>query len=484
MTRFKLKKNIMSFKKYLKIFLLCLFCLNVKAQDVNIKIHLLGAYSSKVSIMPLVGTSALKPIIEKQGLKNGNVIYLTIPKENLPGQFMIRFDYQEKVSSTPYPSEKYIFIGSQDIELWVRPKHVNNPDSTFFQKGEKENSLFVAFSNENGKLKGQMGLLQGLLMGIDQPKSKFYSSIVEEYERRRLEYNKWISAEIEKYHETFVSNTFQFQYVPPSDWKGSQTDRMFSLIEHYFDNQDFKNPLLIKTTDLKEWMNSYVNLYGTMSRTVVLRDSLFALAGKRAIEKAKLGNPLVYGWMVDYFYKGYTGFNMAPGIKMLEPYLDDPRCLTSKKLEIEKRLQGIESIRPGMIAPDFTTKNDSGKPVQFLNYKTNARYKLVLFWSADCQHCKDLVKDLYPWYLQAGGKKVMEVFALSVDYTDTETKVWKEAIKKLSGWENFKAEGGINGPTASVYFVLGTPVMVLVDAKTNKIVALPETIEQLQGEMK
>lgn len=487
MNTFKLKIIIMSLKKQLKIFSLCLLsCLAVKvqAQDVNIKIHLLEVYSSKVSLLPLVGPGAMKPIIEKAGIKNGDVAVLTVPKDKLPGQFVLRFDYQEKQSSNPYPSEKYIFIGDQDLELWVKPKYVNNPDSTFFQKDEKENSLFVAFGKENGKLKGQMGLLQGLLMGYDQPKSRFYQSVIDEYEKRRVDYNKWISSEIQKHQDAFVSNSFQFQYVPVSDWKGSETDRMYSLIEHYFDNINFENSMIIKTNDLKEWMNSYVNLYGTMSTTVAIRDSLFALAGHRAIEKAKLGNPLVYGWMVDYFYKGYEGFNMAVGIKMLEPYLNDPRCLTSKRLEIEKRLQGIESIRLGGIAPDFATKDDIGRPIQFLNYKTKARYKLVFFWSADCQHCKDLVKEMYPWYLQVGGKKVMEVFALSVDFTDTETKAWEEAKAKLPGWKNFKAKGGINGPDAAAYFVLATPTMILVDAKTNKIVALPETVEQLEKEMK
>ena len=187
----------------------------------------------------------------------------------------------------------------------------------------------------------------------------------------------------------------------------------------------FQDPLLAKTVDLRDWMNNYVNLYGARATTVALRDSLFALAGKTAIEKAKSGHPLVYGWMVDYFFKGYEGFNIAKGMQMLQPYMEDPRCLTTKRLEIERRLQGIETIRPSVVAPDFTTTDAAGKPVSFLNYKTSSRFKLILFWSADCQHCKEMVAKLYPWYLQVGGKRQMEVFAISVDYTETEVKAWK-----------------------------------------------------------
>ncbi len=450
------------------------------AQNVELKVHVMSVYSTKISLLPLSGSGALSPIIEKADVKNGEVSVLSIPAERTPGQFVLRFDYRDKESGNPYPSERYFFVGSQNLELWANPKAINNPDSTWFQKGERENTLSAEFVKENGKRRTQLSLLQNLLLGYDQPKSAFYNNAAGEYEKRRTEYNAWLSGEIQKHSDVFASRTFQFQYIPSVDFKGTEGDRMRNVMSHYFDYIDFKDPLLAKTADLKDWMNGYVNLYGTLATSVALRDSLFTLAGQRAIEKAKSGHPLVYGWMVDYFYKGYEGFNISKGIQMLEPYLQDPRCLTTKRLEIEKRLQGIESIRYGSIAPDFLTTDAAGKTVKFHAYKTDAPYKLVMFWSADCQHCKDLVEKLYPWYIKAGGKKTMDVFAISVDFTDTEIKVWEEAKNKLAGWKHSLAKGGINSPEASAYFILSTPVLVLVDSRTNKIVALPETVEDLE----
>ncbi len=466
--------------------LLVLYALpfDIKAQDVNLKIHLEGVYSSKISLLPLAGANALKPIIEKPGIKQGEIVSLIVPKDRLPGEFVLRFDYQDKESSTPYPSEKYIFINNQNLELWAKPKFINNPDSTRFQRDEKENALFLSFSKENAAKKEQLALLQNFLMNYDQPQSVFYTAGTDEYENRRKEYNEWIINQIQQNKEAFVSRTFPFQYVQKIEWKGKEPDRMNSLISHYFDDMDFKDPLLVKTSGLKDWMNKYVNLYGAMSTTIALRDSLFTLAGKIAIEKAKTGHPLVYGWMVDYFYKGYEGFNIAAGIKMLEPYLQDPRCLTTKRLEIEKRLQGIETLVPGVIAPDFTAKDETGKPVQFRSYKTNAQYKLLLFWSADCMHCKDMVAKLYPFYQQAGNKGLLDVFAISVDFTDTEIKAWEDAKAKLTGWKHSRPDGGINSQVANAYFILATPVMILIDSKTNKIIDLPDSVEQLEKTMK
>ncbi len=471
---------------YIYAILICvaMFIQNITAQDVNLKIHLSKVYSSKIGLIPLAGTGSLKPIIEKSGIKNGETVVLTIPKDKLPGQFVLRFDYEEKEGSTPYPSERYIFVNKQDLEFWVQPKAINNPDSTYFQKGEKENTLFAEFTKNNMKRKEQLGLLQNFLMSYDQPQSKFYNVGIEEYENRRKEYNSWITSQIDLHKDAFVSCTFPFQYVQPIVWKGTEKDRMTSLMAHYFDGMDFKNPLLAKTSDLKDWMNKYVNLYGAMSTTVALRDSLFALAGKRAIEKAKLGHPLVYGWMVDYFYTGFESFNISSGIKMLEPYLNDPYCLTNKRQAIEVRLKGMETLVVGSLAPDFPWKLKSGKEIQFHDFKTEAKYKLVLFWSADCQHCKELLAKLYPWYQNPVYKDLMDVFAISLDETDTEIAAWDKAVVNYPTFKHKRAEKGIRSTEASAYFVLATPTMILVDAKTNQIVALPENVEQLEKEMK
>lgn len=462
----------------------CLAGIQATAQDRKLKIYIQGVFASKVSILPAVGQNALKPIYESPLIKAGESVTITLPADQLPGQFVLRCNYQETASSNPYPSERNLFVNREDLEMWVRPKAINNPDSTYFAQGEKENHLFAEFAESNAKHRTQLGLLQNFLMGYDQPQSAFFSQGAREYENRRLQYNKWIESQIKKDKESFVSNTYTFEYLPSITWKGSEEQRMESLVEHYFDNIDVSNPLLVRTPQLRTWTDQYVNIYGTRATSIALRDSLFTLAGKRAIEQVKSGHPLLYGWMVDYFYRGYEGFNISAGVKMLEQYLADPRCLTTRRMEIEKRLQGIESIRPGATAPDLSLTDQTGKSIQFYNYKKNAAYKLLLFWSADCQHCLELVRKLHPWSISDGAKSSMEVVAVSLDFTDTEIAKWENERAKLTGWKHVHAKGGINSPEASAYYVLATPVMILVDPTTNKIIALPESIQQLQDSLK
>ncbi len=450
-----------------------------QSQDLSITIHLRGLYESKISLLAMSGSRTYKPIVEVSAVKDGETTKLTVSKEQLPGEMVLRFDYKENESSTPYPSEKNIFIYAQDLELWVSPKYCNNADSTWFQKGELENTTFVQFSKENGKKKEQLGLLQSFLMTYEDMGSKFYQQGIKEYEQRRIDYNKWLIARTQQDKALFVSNLYGFQYVPAISLKGTETDRIYSLINNYFDGIDFKDPLVIKTSNLNKWMDNYVNLYGQLATSAALRDSLFPEAGKTAIEKARQGHPLVYGWMVDYFYRGYEANGITAGMKILEPYMNDPNCLTTKRQEIERRLKGMETLVAGTIAPDIALKDVSGNLFELSSFQTKCRYILLVFWSAGCSHCVEMVDQLYPWQHQPEMQQKTEVIAISLDETETEVKAWEVKIKGLAGWRHMRAEEGVRSKVASDYYVLATPVMVLLDAKTREIVAMPNTVGEL-----
>lgn len=484
----KLKKH---FREKGFVFVITVLCwlavpfnLNAQTLDVGITIHLRGVYESKITLLTLSGSKTFKPVTEVHEIKDGEKTGITLSSGLLPGEYVLRFDYKENETSTPYPSEKYIFINNQDLELWVNPKYCNNPDSSYFQKDEKENTAFALFSKENGKQKEKLALLQNFLMNYDDTGSKFYRQGIREYEQRRQTYNQWLLIRVQQDKVLFVSTLYRFQYVPETSWKGSETDRIKSLVNHYFDGMDFKDTLLIKTSYLNKWMDSYVNLFGQLSTTVALRDSLFPLAGRTAIEKARKGHPVVYGWMVDYFYRGYESNGIEPGMKILEPYMNDPDCLTSKRQEIARRLKGMETMVAGNTAPDITMKDTEGNLFELNKLKTQCKYILVLFWSAGCSHCMELTDQLYPWQKHPEIRQKIEVVAISLDETDTEIKAWEKKIPELQGWKHLRATEGIRSKAASDYFVLATPVMVLLDAKTKAINAVPNTLNELMTAIK
>lgn len=449
------------------------------AQSKNITIHLRGVSEAKISLMPMSGSKQFKTVAELRSVRNGETASLPVPAEYLPGEFVLRFDYKEKPESTPYPGEKHILIGNDDVELWVHPMFANNPDSTWFSKDEKENAAFVSFSKENSLQKLKIGLLQQFLMEYDSPDSEFYQQGIKEYEKRRAAYNQWLDQKVKEDAALFASSLYRFSYLPEILFQGDEKTRMLSLIAHYFDGIDFSDPVIIKTAQMNEWMNSYVNLHGQMATTVALRDSLIPAAARSAIEKARLGDPLVYGWMVDYFYRGFETNDMPQGMKVLEPYLNDPACLTTKRMEIERRLKGMESLKPGIIAPDFSLIDRDKTIFTLSTFRSEQKYILIVFWSADCSHCKETIDVVYPWSLKAEVKQHLAIVAVSLDETETEVAAWEKKSTELNGWKHLRATEGINSKIANDYFILATPVMVLLDAKTRKIIAMPGTPGEL-----
>lgn len=463
---------------FLYIFLLSFG--SVEAKDASITIHLRGVYESVITLLPLSGSNALQALHVVEGVKNGDKGIIMVAENDLPGEFVLRFDYKENPTSDPYPSEKRIIINNQDMELWVHPIYCNNPDSTWFQEDERENTTYLKFIQENGRRKNILGLLQNFLLNYDDTRSAFFRQGIVEYEKRRNEYNQWIDVEIKRHKALFVSALFRFQRVPPIDWEGSETARKQSLRNNYFEGMDFSDPLILKTPNMKEWMDGYVNLYGELATSVPLRDSLFTLAGKNAIEEVRDKDPLIYGWMVDYFFDGYESFNITEGIKMLEPYLNDPNCLTAKRQEINKRLAGIEKLVPGITAPNIIMQDMDNNLFELNTYLTEKDYILLLFWSADCVHCSETTDKLFRFSQLSEINKKLDIVAISVDETDIEIQAWTKKMPMMTGWIHLLAEEGIRSKVVNDYFILGIPVMILLDAETKDIIALPETVEELE----
>jgi hypothetical protein len=63
--------------------------------------------------------------------------------------------------------------------------------------------------------------------------------------------------------------------------------------------------------------------------------------------------------------------------------------------------------------------------------------------------------------------------------TNIEVQAWQYKIKELYGWINMRASEGLRSKVANDYYILGVPAMILLNAKTKEIIALPESLEQL-----
>jgi len=458
-------------------------------QDTNVRhltVHLQGVFEAKISLIPFVGLKAITPIAEVPDVKNGETAVIKIPAQYLPGEFLLRFDYRVKKTDSPYPAEKSVFINKQDIELSVNPPYSNNSDYTKFSEGETENTVYSRFMKENNKRRMPIEMLRQFLLSYDRPKSKFYTQAVKEFEQRRLGYNTYLGNQARRYRQLYVSRLFQFQHIPDmpaTAWSGSENERLNQIIKHYFEGIDFSDPLIIRSRELHRFMDGYMRLYGAQAATKELRDSLFTEAGRIACEKASHGNPKVYGWMVDYFYKGYETYNIKDGMAMLREHINNPNCLTSKREQITKRLEGMARLVPGALSPDFVSIDKEGKDFEFHKWKGKARYKLLLFSLTGCGACKRLINGLTQWYNEPKNKGKIDVVIVDLKEIKTEEERQKNVAALPPEWKYTYVKGGIDSPAAKDYAILSTPVMFLIESESNIIVSSPDNLEQLINDL-
>jgi len=95
----------------------------------------------------------------------------------------------------------------------------------------------------------------------------------------------------------------------------------------------------------------------------------------------------------------------------------------------------------------------------------------------------ELVNVLFPWQKQPEISKIINVIAISLDETDSEITSYKQKMPQLIGWTHLRAPEGIRSKVASDYYILATPEMILLDAKTKVIISTPNSLPELVKEI-
>lgn len=440
----------------------------------TLSVKLRGVYESKISLSPFNGVRVSHPIAVERGVKNGGQVLFNVPDSLLPGEFLVRFDYKATEKDHPYPSELRLYLNNENIEASVHPMYIHG--DSLVLTGDRENKVWNRFMEQNAQKRQQLALLEQLLQGYDQAGSPVWNQAAKAYEQRRVAYNKWVDSMAMAYKVLYVGHLFRFQRLQPVNWVQTQEERLSSQVANWFNEFDFNDTLALRSRQMNEYINAYVGLFGVRATTVELRDSLFTAAGALACEKASAGNPKVYGWMVDYFFNGFETYNITQGLKMLEKHIQNPNCLTSKKQEITRRLEGMKKLVPGVHAPVLRAQNAEGNEVDVKLTLKEKDYQLLIFYATDCGHCEEMFAQLSEWYDKPENKAWFAITSIALDdVPDT----WTDAHgKRAYPWTDLYAPGGVNSEAASDYYVLSTPSMFVID-KNGVLAAVPGSVRDL-----
>jgi thiol-disulfide isomerase/thioredoxin len=452
---------------------LCLPLLTI-AKETNVSLKLRGVYDAKISLSAHNGIRFAKALQVLPDVKSGQEVMITIPDSLLPGEFLFRFDYRAKQEDHPYPGETQIYLNRESIEMDVNPKYLHG--DSLILKNDRENKLWLQFMQQSSQKRMQLDLLAQFLQGYTHTHESVYRKAVKSFGKKRTEFNQWVDSIGQQNKDLYVSHLFAFSKMQPVDWTANPKERMLQQGRTFFDKLNLQDTLVLRSRQMNQFMGAYMGLFGQLSTTEALRDSLFSLAGKMACQKAQTAHPLVYGWIVDYFYNGYETYNISKGLQMLGEHIKQPNCLTTKRREIERRLQGIKTLTPGVKAP-LLAVHDSHNKEMTLDWKAeNKDYHLLLFYESECGHCHELMTQLREWMQNPDNSLWMDVISIGLD---DKREDWAQASEKNKfPWKDYHAEGGVNSQAAASYYVLSTPSLFVVDSK-GILQATPNSIGEL-----
>lgn len=245
-----------------------------------------------------------------------------------------------------------------------------------------------------------------------------------------------------------------------------------SINDHFFDTIDFDNQTLYNSTFLVDRITDYV-FYMNYSDDPTKQRTLHDAAVKRVLSKTK--NQTFKKDIIEFLI---TQFVNANNIEFADYVLDSyykklPTSLQNTEFTVsylERTAVGI-----GRVAPEITWSTN-GKNYKLSTINEANNYVLV-FWSTGCGHCLREVPQLYEFTKDIKNSKVI-AFGMEINDSD-----WKKHTKKYPNWYNVLGLKKWENPIARTYQIYATPTYIVLD-KNKKIIAKPETLEELKQIMK
>ena len=399
------------------------------------------------------------------------------------------------------PSTRYFeMILGEDQEFSLETDTVNFIESLSY-KGSEENQVFLTFQRFMIGLRKEADSVQALIKNttVETEKENLYEQAGKINESRIAYIEKVAGDYPGLFAARFLKATLDINVPdPPRDANGNVIDstwQYYYFRNHYFDNFDISDPRLLRTPLYEEKVMHYITKVVPQ-----IPDSLIVEADK-LIEKTRSDSNLFRYMLItlfNYFGKSnYMGMDavqihIADKYYITDSWWSDPKFIADLKERVEK----TKPLLIGKIAPDIElvlvpaehfikAQNDTilkkfphvGN--HFKLSEVEAEFLVLVFWEADCGHCKTAIPNLYEIYEKKLKETGVKVLAVSTLFGEEGKVKWIDFINshKLYAWMN--AWNPYSYDFKVQYDVMTTPQIFILD-RNKKIVAKKIAAEQVE----
>jgi len=402
-------------------------------------------------------------VVDSMDTKSG-FFYFMLSEESPPGIYRVIFSDRTGEVRNMNRFIEFIF-NRENIEIFV--SSTEQAPVPYFE-GSFENQVYSEFMEFELGYEAQLMSVYGQLYphgaGRDDEVVAVYNAI----QRERESYMDSISGLYPELYAVRIMNAFRAPIIPG---EMPHIHRIDTLKQCFFDHAPIDDPMLLHAPVYTFKLIDYLSLYKVDTLTREQQEEEFIRAVDRIMVNVSREGEL-RTFVVEFLLEGFELLDME-GVQMhlADHYLDEA-CESDIVELVLSRMEGYKKMSPGQQAPDFVIRDVEGK--NYALSELGHPYVLVLFWSSTCEACRELLPELYDWYLSESSYD-LEVVAISIDTSVTN---FEYLFKQLSPtWITAHDPLGWHGKISSDYQVYATPTLFLLD-KERTILSRPSGFRQ------
>ncbi|MBN1790885.1 MAG: DUF5106 domain-containing protein [Bacteroidales bacterium] len=370
-------------------------------------------------------------------------------------------------------------------------------------KGSDENQLFLDFQKYMIILRKQADSLTRLIKTQDDPKVR------EQFSEKLETINKDRIARIEKINRehpglfvsAFLNATVDINVPdPPRDDKGGVKDSTWQYYyyrNHYFDNFDFTDARLLRTPLYEDKIMTYLTKVIPQ-----VPDSLIPQVDY-LIEKARADSN-IFRYMLITLFNHYGKSNImgmdAVQVHIADKYYIRDSWWSDAKFisDLRDRTEKAKPLLIGRVAPDIelmvipgehfrSAASDTAlRKYPHVGAKINlsqvkAKYMVLIFWEAECGHCKTIVPELYKIYQKSFRQLDVKILAVSTLFGEDGKVKWVDFVNHHGLYDWMNAWNPYSYEYKLTYDLLTTPQIYILDENKTIIAKKvgPEQVEDI-----
>ncbi len=324
-----------------------------------------------------------------------------------------------------------------------------------------ENLIYYDYLGIKGMNMYKLDVLNELIRNYP-PNDEFFLDAVRQYNSLKDELNNRIDQLIDNNVGTLASRYLATDRPTIVDPILDDKEKSKILKNHYFDNVDFNDTLLIRSTFLTSKVVGYLSLFQSEANSQEELEDYMLMGVDSILTHAQI-NQKVYEFLVDFLINGFQSIGFEKGLEHIAnaSTLDQFCENTERKKKLENRLELIKKLAIGQPAPNFDAVDINNDSI-VLN-DIDSRKTVLIFWASWCPHCDEIMPIINSYY---GDKNELEVIAISID--ESKDELLKSINETGYDWINIAELKGWNGDIVEEYGIAATPSVFVLDE--NKII--------------